>query len=87
MTTTQDRDLEKRLQAAVKAFGADFSSLPPILTPKEAACLLGISVDALSQDRVGGNPTIPYAKFGRRVRYLKNDILRHLLANRIGGAV
>lgn len=75
---------ESELLALYQGTGVDFSELPPIMTAQQLAALLGMTVDALSQDRVGGNPIIPYVKLGRRVRYLRSDLIRYLLANRIG---
>jgi hypothetical protein len=75
---------ESELLALYQETGVEFSELPPIMTAQQVAPLLGMTVDALSQDRVGGNPIIPYVKCGRRVRYLRSDLIRFLLANRIG---
>ena len=76
---------ESELLALYPETGVDFSELPPIMTAPKVASLLDMTVDALSQDRVGGNPTIPYVKLGRRrIRYLRSDLIRFLLANRIG---
>lgn len=75
---------ESELLALYQETGVDFSELPPIMTAQQLVPLLGMTVDALSQDRVGGNPIIPYVKLGRRVRYLRSDLIRYLLANRIG---
>jgi hypothetical protein len=78
---------EHELLSLYHETGVDFSELPPIMTAQQVAPLLRLSVDALSQDRITGRPTIPYIKLGRRVRYLRSDLIRYLLANRIGGAV
>jgi hypothetical protein len=75
---------ESELWALLQETGLDFSELPLIMTAQVVAPLLTMTVDALSQDRVGGNPTIPYIKLGRRVRYLRSDLIRYLLANRVG---
>jgi hypothetical protein len=77
---------ESELLALYRETGFDFSELPPIMTAQQLAPVLSMTVDALSQDRVGGNPIIPYVKLGRRVRYLRSDLIRYLLANRIGEA-
>lgn len=86
-TTITDHQDSREVRRLLRDMGIDLAEVPPILTPKEAAPLLGMSVDALSQDRVGGHPTIPYCKVGKRVRYLRADIVRNLLANRVGGVV
>jgi hypothetical protein len=43
------------------------------------------TADALAQDRYRGKG-IPFVKIGGRVRYLREDVLAYLAANRIGGA-
>lgn len=63
----------------------DLSGLPLIMSPKELAPVLGITPDALAQDRYlccG----IPYVRLGRRIRYLRDDVVRHLAAHRVGGS-
>ena len=65
--------------------GIDLSALPPVITPAELAPVLRSTVDALAQDRyrrVG----VPYVKFGRRVRYLRADVARYLMAHRTAPA-
>ncbi|MGZ3385530.1 MAG: helix-turn-helix domain-containing protein [Isosphaeraceae bacterium] len=84
MPRTPITHLERELLAFYQEIGVDFAELPPVMTAQQVAPLLGMTVDALSQDRVGGNPIIPYVKLGRRVRYLRRDLIRFLLANRIG---
>jgi hypothetical protein len=63
--------------------GIDLSTLPAIATARELAPLMGTTEAALAQDRYrrGG---IPYIKFGRRVRYLRADVARYLIAHRHG---
>jgi hypothetical protein len=61
--------------------GIDLSPLPPVIKPDELAPVIRTTVDALAQDRhrrVG----IPYIKLGRRVRYLRADVARYLMAHR-----
>lgn len=60
--------------------------LPPVATTKHVAALIGSTESALSQDRYLGKDTIPYTKIGRRVRYLRADVLRFLAENRVSGA-
>ena len=85
MAGTPMTNWESELLALYPETGVDFSELPQIMTAPKVASLLDMTVDALSQDRVGGNPTIPYVKLGRRrIRYLRSDLIRFLLANRIG---
>lgn len=59
--------------------------LPPVAQAKHIAEFLGTSEDALAQERYQGKG-MPYTKVGRRVRYLRGDVLLFLAANRVGGA-
>ncbi|WP_074413524.1 MULTISPECIES: helix-turn-helix domain-containing protein [Mycolicibacterium] len=58
------------------------SELPELLTPKQLSEFIGISEASLGQDRYLGQG-IPYVKVGKRVRYLKDDVLAYLQANRV----
>ncbi|MDZ7883299.1 MAG: helix-turn-helix domain-containing protein [Mycobacterium sp.] len=58
--------------------------LPPVATAAQVAQIVQTTVDALSQDRYRRRG-IPYVKFGGRVRYLREDVLEYLAANRFGG--
>jgi hypothetical protein len=59
--------------------------LPHIAKPDQVANLIHTTVDALAQDRYRGKG-IPFVKIGGRVRYLREDVLTYLAANRIGGS-
>lgn len=60
------------------------AELPELLTPEETADWLGMSVESLSQNRYLRNAkTIPYLKVGKRVRYIKDDVIEYVKANRI----
>lgn len=61
--------------------GIDLSSLQAIIKPSELAPVIRTTVDALAQDRYRG-VGIPYVKLGRRVRYLRADVARFLMAHR-----
>lgn len=61
--------------------GIDLSQLPAVMTAAELAPAIGLSVASLSQERYL-NKGIPYIKLGHRVRYLRADVARYLLANR-----
>ena len=61
--------------------GIDLSTLPAVMTAEDLAPVLGVSVGALANDRYR-HVGIPYTKHGRRVRYLRVDVARYLLANR-----
>ncbi len=79
---------ESELMALYRETGIDLSDLPPISTTKALAATLDTTVDSLAQDRyrrVG----IPFVRIGggagsRRIRYLRGDVVRHLLENRVG---
>jgi hypothetical protein len=61
--------------------GIDLTALPPVATAEQLAPVVGSTVGSLANDRyrrVG----IPYVKHGSRVRYLRADVARYLLANR-----
>jgi hypothetical protein len=61
--------------------GIDLSTLPPIIRADELAPVLGTTVAALANERYR-HVGIPFVKHGRRVRYLRADVARFLLANR-----
>lgn len=58
--------------------------LPPVATAAQVATVVQTTVDALAQDRYRRRG-IPYVKIGGRVRYLRDDVLKFLSENRIGG--
>lgn len=60
--------------------GIDLSMLPPIAKSEEVAKALQSSVGSLAQERYR-NQGIPYIKMGRRVRYVRAQVARYLLAN------
>lgn len=59
--------------------------LPPVSTSRQVAAVIGTSEAALSQERYQ-HKGIPYTKIGRRVRYLRSDVIEFLAANRVEGA-
>lgn len=59
--------------------------LPPVATGKHVAAVLGTSEAALSQERYL-HRGIPYTRIGRRVRYLRSDVIKFLATNRVEGA-
>ena len=63
--------------------GIDLSSLPDIMTADQLASAVQKTVDALAQDRYRKRG-IPYIRVGRRIRYLRADVARYLVANRHG---
>lgn len=56
--------------------------LPPVATPKQLADLIHSTQGSLAQDRYHGRG-IPFVKIGKRVRYLRDDVLAYLQANRM----
>jgi hypothetical protein len=58
--------------------------LPAIATASQMAAILQTTVDSLAQDRYRRRG-VPWIKIGGRVRYLREDVLDYLSANRIGG--
>jgi hypothetical protein len=54
---------------------------PPIITAEQLAPGISITTGALAQDRYR-NQGIPYIKMGRRIRYVRADVARYLMANR-----
>lgn len=60
------------------------TELPPVSKPEGLAAFIGTTADALAQDRYRRRG-IPYVKIGGRVRYLREDVLKFLADNRIGG--
>lgn len=59
--------------------------LPAVAMPKAVAGLIGSTEASLAQDRYLGRG-IPFTRVGRRVRYLRADVLAYLAANRVDGA-
>jgi len=60
------------------------SNLEPLISEKEAARRLNISVDLLIQRRFRGQPLIPYVRIGRSIRYDPGDVRAFIAANRHG---
>ncbi|WP_422748607.1 DNA-binding protein [Mycobacterium sp. WMMD1722] len=61
---------------------ADIEHLPALSTPAQLAEVMQTTTSALAQDRYLGRG-IPYVKFGKRIRYLREDVLSYLAANRV----
>jgi hypothetical protein len=78
--------IDAELAELLRQTGIDLSPLPPIMTTKQLASALEMSEDALTQERYrAGDTTIPFIKLGRKVRYLRADVARHLVTHRNGG--
>lgn len=58
------------------------AELSEISTPKQVSDFTGIPESSLAQDRYL-KTGIPYVKFGKRVRYLRTDVLAYIEANRV----
>lgn len=56
-----------------------------LISPKETAQILGVSVETLSQWRHHKRYNLPYVKSGSRVRYRKEDIEAFIAARTKGG--
>lgn len=52
---------------------------PTLLTPKDAACVVGVSPKTLANWRVSGVHELPFVKVGSRVRYRSNDVHTFLI--------
>lgn len=63
---------------------ASEAELPAVATAAQVAVFVQSTPDALAQDRYRRRG-IPYVKIGGRVRYLREDVLKYLSDNRIGG--
>ena len=48
-------------------------ALPALMTTEEAARYLGVSIAWFERDRWSG-PSVPYVRFGRRIRYRADDL-------------
>lgn len=56
--------------------------LPEVATPEQTAKYVGSTVQALAQDRYL-NRGLPYVRYGGRIRYLRQDVLDYMAANRV----
>lgn len=65
---------------------SDLSELPELITPKQLSEYTEIPESSLAQDRYL-NVGIPYVKFGKRVRYLREDVIAYVKANRVSNGV
>lgn len=55
--------------------------LPPVALPTQVAAVLQTSPAALANDRYLGRG-VPFIRMGRRIRYLRSDVLKFLEDNR-----
>jgi hypothetical protein len=58
--------------------------LPALMTTAELADFIRASKQSLEQDRYLGRG-LPYIRIGRKIRYEREDVLKFLEDNRIGG--
>lgn len=56
--------------------------LPEVATPKQTAEFVNSTVQALAQDRYL-HRGLPYVRYGGRIRYLRQDVLDYMAANRV----
>ena len=61
------------------------ASLPRLMTPKQAAAVLGVSPGTLSVWRSTRRYPLSYIKLGRLVRYAEEDISAFLEKRRVRG--
>jgi excisionase family DNA binding protein len=60
-------------------------AMQKLMTPAEAAQMLGISVDTLAVWRCKKRYNLPYVKVGRSVKYRETDLLK-FIESRVKGA-
>lgn len=58
-------------------------SSDPMLTTREAAVFLGVSIHFLYKDRASQKPKIEYVKMGTAVRYRRSTLQAYIAANSI----
>ena len=73
--------LDAELARLSQDMGIDLPSQPPVMLTEQVAAMLHTTVGALANDRYRG-VGIPYVKHGTRVRYLRADVARYLIAQR-----
>lgn len=61
------------------------TNTPTLLTQTEAAQYLGTSVGTLNTWRHYGKNTIPYVRWGNRIKYRREDLDAWIRANTHGG--
>lgn len=73
--------LDAELAKLSHDMGIDLPGQPPVMLPEQVAAMLHTTTGALANDRYRG-VGIPYVKHGKRVRYLRADVARYLIAQR-----
>ena len=73
--------IEAELEKLYFDTGVDLAALPAVMTSEELAPVVRTTVASLANDRYRG-VGIPYVKMGHRVRYLRADVARYLIARR-----
>lgn len=56
--------------------------LPALANPKQTAAYIGTTEASLAQDRYLRRG-LPYTRVGSRIRYMRDDVLAYLAANRV----
>ena len=73
------------ISAQIEGTHPMYADLPPVLTPKQLAEFIHTTENTLAQERFKGvGPA--YTKCGARVRYLREDVIAYLQANRVATA-
>ncbi|SHU33568.1 MerR family transcriptional regulator [Mycobacteroides abscessus] len=60
--------------------------LPEVATAAQVAEYLQTTEASLAQDRYLGRG-VPYTRFGRRIRYMREDVVNYLAAQTVRGGV
>ena len=55
-----------------------------LLTKREAAAELKISLRTVDYWTAGSNPRLPYVKFGNEKRFIRGDLRRFIAAHKVG---
>lgn len=58
------------------------SAVPQLLTEQQVSEVTGIAVPSLRADRCRGNG-FPFVKFGKRVRYRADDLVKFIAAHTV----
>ena len=59
----------------------------PLVTPRDAARILGVSTVTLARHRCYGKPDMPpFVRMGRIVRYAISDLEQFIESRKVGGA-
>jgi hypothetical protein len=82
MSKKRSKDHPREMEHRMTTILTNPDELPPVITPSVVAAFMHTTINSLAQDRYLGRG-IPFVKFGKRVRYLRSDVLAYLAANRV----